>query len=145
MHSDSLYRHVIDTHTGIARVWMTGRIDADAKHAALDALYSDPLWKGEMTVIWDCAYATEVIVLPHDVPPLLDAITQDLEGCDLFYGDHDIAYLMAKLFATLERRRGKRARVCRSMSEVLSELKRDDLPFPLRDPRDGVRRERKSA
>jgi hypothetical protein len=128
------FHYAIDAPTRLARVWMTGRVDAEIKLAAIESLYGDPLWKSDFSTIWDCTHATEVIVLPPDVPPLLGAITAETDGMDLFVGDDGLAYLMAKLFALLERRVGKRAHVCARLSDALAHLGLDALPPSLADP-----------
>lgn len=131
------YHYRIVPGESLARLWMTGRVDRDNKLAALEGLRSDPDWHENMDVIWDCSRTTEVIILPEDVPPLLEAVLEDAGGMDVFYGERDNVFVIAKLFATLERRRGKDARVCTTMDEVLDVLGRIQLPPALRDPDDG--------
>lgn len=137
-------RHAIDPPSRLARVWMTGHVDAEAKLAAIEALHADPLWDVSFATIWDGTGASQVVVLPTDVPPLLEAFTTGDAGMDLFYGEQGMAYLMAKLFALLEGRRGKEAHVCPTMADVLERLGRSDLPVALQDP-DGGATNRKVA
>ncbi len=129
----------------LARLWVKGRVDRDSKLAALEELRSDADWHDNMTVIWDCTQATEIIILPEDLSPLLEAVLEDPGGIDVFYGERDNVFVIAKLFATLERRRGKHARVCTTMDEVLDTLGRTELPPALRDPADEDQQRRKTA
>ena len=139
------YRYRIVPEESLARLWMMGRVDRDSKLAALEGLRSDADWHKNMDVIWDCTHTTEVIILPEDLPPLLEAVLEDAGGMDVFYGERDNVFVIAKLFATLERRSGKRARVCTTMDEVLDTLGRIQLPPALRDPDDEDQQRRKTA
>jgi hypothetical protein len=133
---DSPYRYVIAPGEGMARVWLVGRVDAESKKAALSALRADPDWQAGTGVLWDCVAADETDILPTDVPPMLDAMMEDPDGVDVFYGAHDVAYMIAKLFALLERTRGKHARVVGTIADACEVLGCTRLPPSLRDPAD---------
>ncbi len=135
MKESGSFRYAIVPDENIARIWLEGHATAKLKMAVIHAFRSDPLWKPGLYVIWDCMRDTAVILAPTDIPALLNLITEE-DGMDLFYGNRHIAYGVAKLFALLERRKGRRAHVCETMADVLTALGRDSLPTALRDPAD---------
>ncbi len=129
-------RYCIVPEASLARLWIVGSVDRETQLAALSMLRGDPLWHENTDVIWDCSGVSEVVIDPTGLEEVLEALLDEPEGMDLFYGSQDDVYVIAKLFATLERRRGKRARVCKTMAEVLDALDCTSLPEALRDAAD---------
>lgn len=121
----------------MARVWFSGRLDADAKRAALSDLYARPSWQPGTAVIWDCQSVDEVVMLPGEPEELAHASAEgDRAGTDLFLCGSKTAALLGSLTAALERREGKQARVCLTLGDVLDALDLPELPPDLRGPGD---------
>ena len=102
---------------------------------AVRSVHADPAWQPTFDAVWDCSGVTAHVVLPEEIPPLVEE-EATASGRDVLI-ESPVAgeSALSQMLAAFCRRRGKDMTVYMTLEDGLRALGRDALPAALQATR----------
>ena len=123
------FSYALDPASRLAYGRMWGAVSGADMLALVRSVHADPAWEAGFDAVWDCSAVTTHIVLPDEVPPIVEDEAASGVGRDVLIespaaGESALSHMIAAFC----RRSGKDMTVHTSLAAGLARLGHSGLP-----------------